>query len=229
MGFEIWITSLNIHSGCVGGLEVTLRALWQGNARVGIIQETNITDGINTHYVAGYSVLEKEAESCHHGGIVVLWREEVGWQVEGMSNFGPNLVRFLLTLGERRWYFGGDYVLPNDVPTGHQVDQELTEKPPGIENILMGDLNSKLENPRNEHEETILDDHDLEDACRHFTSRRKFRGRGRRAWQMQQEGRQVMGRGDYVVDMERGDFTNAGMREPRLHTDHRMIIVVIRE
>ena len=93
---------------------------------------------------------------------MVAWIEAAGLQVQGMSNFGPNLVSFLLTPRERRWYIMGEYVLPNDVPTGHQVKQALTKKPPRVENILMGYLNSHLENPRDEREDdlsTILTSH----------------------------------------------------------------------
>ena len=59
-----------------------------------------------------------EAESCHHGGIVVAWIEAAGWQVEGMSNFGPNLVSFLLTPRERRWYIMGNMCCQTTCPWG---------------------------------------------------------------------------------------------------------------
>ena len=61
----------------------------------------------------------------------------------------------------------------------------------------MGDLNARLEEQRNECEEdlvTKLTDHGLEYVCRHFTPRRRYRGRGRWKWQMKQDVRQVMGR-----------------------------------
>ena len=45
-GHTIRITSLNIRSGRVGGLEAALRALRQGKVRVVIIKETKLTNGI---------------------------------------------------------------------------------------------------------------------------------------------------------------------------------------
>ena len=36
-----------------------------------------------------------------------------------------------------------------------------------------------------------------------------------------------MDRGDYILGTEQGDFTNAGMREPSIHTDYMMMVVVI--
>ena len=44
---------------------------------------------------------------------------------------------------------------------------------------------------------------------------------------MMQEGRMVMGRGDYTLISDRYDFTKAGVREARLHTDHQMFLAVL--
>ena len=43
------ITSLNIRSVWAVGLEAYLQSLQQGNFRMGVLQETNITGGIHTH------------------------------------------------------------------------------------------------------------------------------------------------------------------------------------
>ena len=48
-----------------------------------------------------------------------------------MVNFGPNVVSLLLLSGVRRWYVVGAYVMPNDVPKVHQVEQALAENPKG--------------------------------------------------------------------------------------------------
>ena len=44
----------------------------------------------------------------------------------------------------------GVYVPPNDVPTVHQTEEALAEKPTGIDTILMVDLNVLLEDTQNE-------------------------------------------------------------------------------
>ena len=59
------------------------------------------------------------------GGVAVVWRVAKGWQVENTAIFGPNVVSFLLILGERRWYIVGAYVPPNDVPAMNLVEQAL--------------------------------------------------------------------------------------------------------
>ena len=45
---------------------------------------------------------------------------------------------------------------------------------------------------------------------------------------MQQEVRQVTGRGYYTLSTYRHNFINAGLWEPRYGTDYRVILAVIR-
>ena len=44
---------------------------------------------------------------------------------------------------------------------------------------------------------------------------------------MKREGRQVKGRGEYVLSTDMQRFLNAGLMEARLYTDHRMVLTVI--
>ena len=95
----------------------------------------------------------------------------------------------------------------------------------------MEDINSRLEEPCDEREEylaTSLANHGLEYVRRKSTPRRRYIGQGRWTRKMQREGRQVMGRGEYLIGMSRGYFMNLGLREPRLHIDHRMMLAEIR-
>ena len=47
----------------------------------------------------GYKVWKTEAKIRHMGGIAIIWREETGWQVEGTTNYGTNVVSFTITVG----------------------------------------------------------------------------------------------------------------------------------
>ena len=68
-----------------------------------------------------------------------------------MENFGPNMVNFLLMLGARRWYIIRAFVLLNNMPAMHWVEQVLVEKPEGAETIFLEDLNVRLGEPCNKH------------------------------------------------------------------------------
>ena len=51
------------------------------------------------------------------GGFVAVWIDKAEWQVEGIANYGPNMVSFLLNPGLWRWFVVGAYMSPNDAPT----------------------------------------------------------------------------------------------------------------
>ena len=78
-----------------------MRLIQQGNFRIEVLQETNITRGVHTQYSAGYQVWAMEAESRHWGGIAVIWIEEAVWQIEVTTSFGPNMVSFTITSGRK--------------------------------------------------------------------------------------------------------------------------------
>ena len=56
---------------------------------------------------------------------MVVCREDVGWQAEGIFNLSPNMASFFLTPGLQRWYVIGAYVPPNDAPVVHLIEQAL--------------------------------------------------------------------------------------------------------
>ena len=77
----------------------------------------------------------------------------------------------MLTSGTRRWYVVGAYVLTNDLPAMHHVEQVLKEATKGLEVILMGELNVRLRDPCDECEEdleTALADRGLVSMIYHF-------------------------------------------------------------
>ena len=101
----------------------------------------------------------------------MVWRAAKGWQVEGTASFGPNVMSFLLMSGARLCYVVGEYVPPKDVPAMHSMDQALRAASKGLEIILMGDLNARLGDPRDEREEdlaTVLVDRVLVNMIDHF-------------------------------------------------------------
>ena len=161
---------------------------------------------------------------------MVVCREDVGWQVEGIFNFNKNLASFLPTSESRRWYAIRAYVPPNDAPYVHRIKQALDEAPKGMDIILLGDLNIRLRELRDSREyelATVLADSRMGDMTAHFMSRWRYRGTESWMWQMRREGRQVTGRGDYIIITDRDNVVNAREIEARLHTYHQMVLAVI--
>ena len=101
---EIQIASLNIWLGRARGIEAALRALQQGNFGIWVFYETKLTEEVYTRHRSGYSVWVREAESRHWGGIIIAWQREEGWQLEGVTKYGPDMFIFTIIEGWRKWY-----------------------------------------------------------------------------------------------------------------------------
>ena len=97
-----------------------------------------------------------DTESRHRGGITIVWREESGCKVESATSFGMNVVIFTITVERKFWYVVGAYITLNDQPTVHQVEKALARGPAGEEMLLFGEVNSPLEQPRDQREEDLV-------------------------------------------------------------------------
>ena len=96
---------------------------------------------------------------------------------------------------------------------------------------MMGDLNTRLGDPRDKREEdleTALMDQGLVNMTDHFLTRRRYRGAGSWVWTMPRDRRQVTESGDYILSTDRISFVNAGLRKTRHGTYHRLILAVLR-
>ena len=101
-------------------------SLHKGNVGVGVLQEMNQTRGIHMRYISVYRVCSMEAESHHRGGIAIVWWEQAVCQVEGTTNYGPNMVSFIIMEGCKRWFVVGSYITINNQQKEHWVEQDLS-------------------------------------------------------------------------------------------------------
>ena len=131
-------------------MDTTMHALHKGNVGIVVLLETKLTRGIHTRFSSGYKVWETEAKSRHWGGISIVWMKEWVWEVEGLHLFGPNLVSFTVTSVQKCWYVAGSYVPPNNQPAVHQVAQALAYGPAGVGNMIFGEINACLAQPRDQ-------------------------------------------------------------------------------
>ena len=134
----------NIRNGRNGGLEEALRGMEQANMDLGIMQETNITNGVYTHASSGYLVVATDAPSRHRGGIAMFYREGAGFAVEELSPYGPNVISFKVVTGQRRRYIIGCYLAPDDARTIERVVTALSDQQRGTALVVAGDLNTDL-------------------------------------------------------------------------------------
>ena len=95
----------------------------------------------------------------------------------------------------------------------------------------MGDLNVRLRELQDNREDEhvlALAGSGMGDVTANFTLRQRYRGIESWNWHMRWEVRMVTGRGDYTLNSDRDEFIKVGVREERLHTDHWMVLAVLR-
>ena len=134
---------------------------------------------------------------------------------------------FKITAGRKRWYVVGEYVPPNDQPTLHQVDQDLLFDPMGVETLLASNIYIRLAQPQDQGEEylvTAIANYGLVKHTLHFTPRHRYRGKGGWSWRMWRYRRTITVRGGYIIGTVCREFCNVFIRDPRLSTDHRIIL-----
>ena len=147
-----------------------------------------------------------------------------------MRSFGPNVVSFTVILGWKRWYIVREYVPPNDLPTVQRITQALSCGPDRVGKLLVGDLNACMDNPRDQREEylaTVLSGYGLTYHTQHFVPRRRYRAEENWMWRMWTEGIPILGRGEYILGTTQQDFSMVGIREPRMPTEHQMVLRIL--
>ena len=73
--------------------------------------------------------------------------------MEAVQKFGPNVIRFQLVTGARRWYIVGCYLAPDDTSMIERVVEALKERPKGAELLVAGDMNANLAYPEGDRRE----------------------------------------------------------------------------
>ena len=74
--------------------------------------------------------------------------------MEAVRQFGTNILSFQLATGARRWYIIGCYLAPDDTLTIERVVAAIKERPKGTTLVVVGDLNTNLDNPENDRRGT---------------------------------------------------------------------------
>ena len=139
---------------------------------------------------------------------------------------------FQLATGARRWYIIRCYLAPDNTSTIESVVAALKERPKGTALVVVGDLNTALDDPENNRRGTeiaaALIEAGLEDMTVHFLPLRRRWGRERWTWSMVREGKVVRSRTDYIRGTDRSLFRNVSIRYPRHNTDHFMVVGCLR-
>ena len=149
--------------------------------------------------------------------------------MEETKIWGPNVVTFELVMGKDRYYVVGGYIPPSDLTSLEHVMNAWDQCPKGCLYMLVGDLDINLDAPRDERDETIVEqaDHmDLVCMTRQFKQRQKHRIQGRWTLQLRRRGRFVSSKPNYFLAREsyQRKFRNVIIRLPYHHdSNHRAV------
>ena len=149
------IATWNIVSARNTRLEKAIRGMKASNVDICFLTETKLTDDKFARERDGYVVTATTAASTAQGGVALVHRESRAWHLEGVRIFGPNVIRAVLVEGSRKTTMIGAYIPPNetDGATVGWIEKacEGDERP----KILLGDLNVRLNSPRDAREVDI--------------------------------------------------------------------------
>ena len=152
--------------------------------------------------------------------------------METIHNFGPNVVKFQLEMGDRRWYIVGCYLSPKDTSTIDSIAAALRDRPWVPELLVEGEFNADLAQPEGvQREEDIvaaLTAEGLEDMLVHFLPQQIPWCLDRRVWSMVRLGREVSSRVDYILGTDCCLFRNVSARDLRHNSDHYLVIGCLR-
>ena len=211
----------NIIHGGGNRLNMALRAMNEMHIDFGILTETKLPNEKYTHQCEGYTIYATHA-SRHQGGVAIFYRNSPQWTFEGITEFGPNVLRSTLVSGNLRWTIIGLYIPPSDKrgDTLHWLETATTGVTHDL--IVLGDLNCNLHHPRDDRAHDISDAISLlnvSDVANHFTH-----PRGRWTWSHRQRGRFSKSITDYVLAQYPLTFTRWAIKTPRFSSDHRAIV-----
>ena len=203
----------NIQNGRNGRLESALRRMIQENVDVGFFQETKLTEGIYTRFLAGYKVVVTPAPSRHQDGVAIFYQDSPVFAVKVIHQFGANIIVCQLLTGGRRWYIVGFYLELVDMKTIRDMEAAMADKLMGVELTFAEDLNVELwktgSRVRDEDITAAVETAGLEDMVGHyFFPRRQVWCRYRGTWSMRRQGRVVRSRTDYILGSDCRIFQN---------------------
>ena len=237
------MASYNIRDGRRGGMHSAVRALRNGRIDVAVVQETKIAEAtFAPRQYRGYTIRVTPSSGRNCGGVGLIVRETEHFTVENVKVKGPNVISFQLVTGEEeRWHIVGAYFPPSDKngKARRLAMAALDDAPGGTKPLLIGDLNSDLDFPRDRQEEILaadLEERGMRCATRGYRPRRTRRVRGRWTWRHRRalpsgEATSVRSKPDYFLmrGVDRGRVRRCRWVRPRHHnSDHRALVVQLR-
>ena len=223
------VATYNIVDGRKNRLLQATRAIRQHNIDVAVLTEAKLSTELYPKQDEHYDIQASKSK-FNQGGIALISKKgKDRWSLESVQFHGPNVVSFQIKTGELRYSFVGAYIPPDDDETCEHIDQALRRFQSSKRLFLLGDLNMRFENPRDEREHEILDvlmNYGLINLAKHFSQRKRWRA-GWTWYQKTVDGPRTAVC-DYILANDRRIVWNYSLRQPRFDSDHLMLVIRIR-
>ena len=106
-------------------METALQALSIVGVDLCFLTETELMNGIYTRFSLGYQVLATNTMSHHKGGVALVYKESLYWQVESSVLHGPNFISVVIVSGNSRLEIVGAYIPPAGTTTSMHITTAL--------------------------------------------------------------------------------------------------------
>ena len=239
------VASWNIRDGRRGGLLNAAKGMADMSIGCAFLTEVKISNNKHARRAEGYEIIISRGKSDMQGGVALLWKDKHPmFEVENVNARVRNLITFQLKTGDKRFYVMAIYIAPGCTKGVEDLRDAWAKCPENCSPIVVGDLNIRNQDPRDEREEEIadlLDEINLVDTSRKFIQRQSRRHkqiqRNRWTWRTKrrtegdERGKWIYSQPDYIMARE-GDMKHirkAGIRTPRYHiSDHRAVVLYLK-
>ena len=160
-----------------------------------MLQETKLIDIFHTRESISFWMTEMATSSAHYGSVAVFYRKGEHFATEELILHGPNVIRFQLVTGRKRWHVVGCYIPPSNDSTIEDVVADIRDRFYGAKLLVAGDINVNLEDlegtPQAEAIKKKLTSTGLMDIGLHLPPQRNPWLKDRCTWRMQFDIREV--------------------------------------
>ena len=224
---SINIGTFNIIDGRANRIEMACWHLDRHNVDICFLTETKL-NGHHTTSTYGYDVVATKCKNPHQGGVALVHRKDREWHLEDTRTLGDNIIKTTLVNSEGRTTLVGIYIPPSeeDLKTIKLLDEILD----GIDNnrlVIMGDLNIKLDDPRDHRQDEIvnaLSTYNLIDLAKHYKSREKKNKYFSWTWRIKRNEKNIQSTVDYILSGHDVKWKRFGTIDTEFDSDHRLIV-----
>lgn len=221
---RVSVGTWNILDGRGDRLELACQRLARHNLDIALVTETKLC-GFHTTCAYRFNIHATRCGNQHQGSVALLVAHRPEWHVEGVQQFGANVISCTLVHDAQRTRILGVYRPPSDDEL-HTV-QDLDRAMDGgrwEDTIALGDINVNLRCPCLQEDKDVAEaiaSYDLVDLTSQFKARVKKPFCW--TWRQVPDGQRVQAICDYILTGQNLRWKNCRLVDVSFDSDHRLL------